>query len=239
MSRIYSYIYILVLFFITLISVILCISVYYITKNPSKANVVASLWGRMLTKAAFAKVEVIKKFSHDEGNENYVLMANHQSAFDIFILYGYLPFDFTFLSKKEVFQIPLFGLAMKVVDAIAVDRENKASLKKTIKDMENYIRRGRSLLIFPEGTRSEDGELLDFKKGGFLLAKKSNVKILPVTVINSNKILKKGSFLITPFVNVTMILNEPIPVENANLNELMEQVRGVMQENLKNFQSAV
>ena len=227
------------LFFITLISVILCISVYYITKNPSKANVVASLWGRMLTKAAFAKVEVIKKFSHDEGNENYVLMANHQSAFDIFILYGYLPFDFTFLSKKEVFQIPLFGLAMKVVDAIAVDRENKASLKKTIKDMENYIRRGRSLLIFPEGTRSEDGELLDFKKGGFLLAKKSNVKILPVTVINSNKILKKGSFLITPFVNVTMILNEPIPVENANLNELMEQVRGVMQENLKNFQSAV
>jgi 1-acyl-sn-glycerol-3-phosphate acyltransferase len=228
-----------VLFFITLISVILCISVYYITKNPSKANVVASLWGRMLTKAAFAKVEVIKKFSHDEGNENYVLMANHQSAFDIFILYGYLPFDFTFLSKKEVFQIPLFGLAMKVVDAIAVDRENKASLKKTIKDMENYIRRGRSLLIFPEGTRSEDGELLDFKKGGFLLAKKSNVKILPVTVINSNKILKKGSFLITPFVNVTMILNEPIPVENANLNELMEQVRGVMQENLKNFQSAV
>jgi 1-acyl-sn-glycerol-3-phosphate acyltransferase len=95
------------------------------------------------------------------------------------------------------------------------------------------------LLIFPEGTRSEDGELLDFKKGGFLLAKKSNVKILPVTVINSNKILKKGSFLITPFVNVTMILNEPIPVENANLNELMEQVRGVMQENLKNFQSAV
>ncbi len=239
MSRIYSYIYILVLFFITLISVILCISVYCITKNPSKANVVATLWGRMLTKSAFARVEVIKKFSHDEGNENYVLMANHQSAFDIFILYGYLPFDFTFLSKKEVFQIPLFGLAMKVVDAIAVDRENKASLKKTIKDMENYIRRGRSLLIFPEGTRSEDGELLDFKKGGFLLAKKSNVKILPVTVINSNKILKKGSFLITPCVNVTMILNEPIPVENANLNELMEQVRGVMQENLKKFQSAV
>jgi 1-acyl-sn-glycerol-3-phosphate acyltransferase len=200
---------------------------------------VATLWGRMLTKSAFARVEVIKKFSHDEGNENYVLMANHQSAFDIFILYGYLPFDFTFLSKKEVFQIPLFGLAMKVVDAIAVDRENKASLKKTIKDMENYIRRGRSLLIFPEGTRSEDGELLDFKKGGFLLAKKSNVKILPVTVINSNKILKKGSFLITPCVNVTMILNEPIPVENANLNELMEQVRGVMQENLKKFQSTV
>ena len=101
--------------------------------------------------------------------------------------------------------------------------------------MEEYIRKGRSLLIFPEGTRSEDGNLLDFKKGGFLLAKKSKVKILPVTIINSNKVLKKGSFLITPCVNVTMILDKPIPVENVNLNELMEQVRNLMNDNIKKY----
>jgi 1-acyl-sn-glycerol-3-phosphate acyltransferase len=215
--------------------VIVCISVYFVTKNPSKANIIAMLWGKILTITAICKIKTIKNFSEDEGGENYVLMANHQSAFDIFILYGYLPFDFTFLSKKEVFKIPLFGLAMKVVDAIAVDRENKASIKKTIKDMEEYIRKGRSLLIFPEGTRSEDGNLLDFKKGGFLLAKKSKVKILPVTIINSNKVLKKGSFLITPCVNVTMILDKPIPVENVNLNELMEQVRNLMNDNIKKY----
>ena len=207
---------------------------YLLTRNPSKANIIARIWGKALVITAFTKVNMEEHFDSSVFNENYVLMSNHQSAFDIFLLYGYLPFDFTFLSKKEVFKIPLFGIAMKVVGAIAVDRENPASLKKTIKDMENYIKGGRSLLIVPEGTRSKDGKLLPFKKGGFLLAKKSKTKILPVTIIGSSDVLKRGSFLINPGKRVKIILNNPVEVEGKNLNALMDEVKKIMQKNLRN-----
>ncbi len=232
-NKIYPYLYIPVLIIITLFSSILCILIFILTKNPSKANIVAKWWGWLLVKTSLTKVEVIKNYSKEEGCGNYVLMSNHQSAFDIFLLYGLLPFDFTFLSKKEVFKIPVFGFAMKVVGAIAVDRENKNTLKRTIKDMENYIKSNRSLLIFPEGTRSEDGKLLEFKKGGFLLAKRSKTKILPVTIIGSNKVLKKGSLLIKPFRNVKLILDKPVETEDKNLNELMCFVAEIMKKNLK------
>ena len=234
MSKIYSLIYICSTIVISLICIFLCIFLYILTRNPSKANVIAKIWGKALVITALTKVNMEEHFDISIFNENYVLMSNHQSAFDIFLLYGYLPFDFTFLSKKEVFKIPLFGIAMKVVGAIAVDRENPASLKKTIKDMENYIKGGRSLLIFPEGTRSKDGKLLPFKKGGFLLAKKSKIKILPVTIIGSSDVLKRGSFLINPGKKVKIVLDKPIEVEGKNLNALMDEVKKIMQKNLRN-----
>ena len=87
MNKIYSYIYPFILIPITLISVILCILIYFFTRNPSKANIIARLWGKALVKTAFVKVNVIKNFSKNIGNENYILMSNHQSAFDIFVLY--------------------------------------------------------------------------------------------------------------------------------------------------------
>ena len=235
MSKIYAYIYIPLITIISFLSILFCLLIYFFTRDPSKANIIAKIWGKALVKTAFVKVDLIKNIEKEVLEDNYILMSNHQSAFDIFLLYGYLPFDFTFLSKKEVFKIPLFGLAMKVVGAIAVDRENPATLKKTIKDMENYINGNRSLLIFPEGTRSKDGNLLPFKKGGFLLAKKSKTKILPITIINSNSVLKKGSFLITPGINVKIILDPPIEVEKKNLNILMNEVYQVMEKNLNRF----
>jgi len=198
MSKIYSVLYIPILIIISLFSIFGAYIVYLITRDSKKANIVARFWGKLLVLTSFTKVEIIKEDFNL--NSKYVIMTNHQSAFDIFILYGYLPLDFTFLSKIEIFKIPLFGIAMKIVGAIGVERGNTAKLKSTISAMQNYMNKNRSLLIFPEGTRSYDGKLLPFKKGGFMLAKKSNAEILPVALIGSCNVLKKGSF----FINVDL-----------------------------------
>ena len=234
MNRIFSLYFIPIFVLITFLSATTCILTYLITFNPKAANKIAVLWGKLVVRAAFVKLEIAQDdFNLEQG---YVIMANHQSAFDIFLLYGFLPLDFTFLSKIEVFMVPIFGVAMKVVGAIAVDRGKKAGLKKTIVDMENYMATNRSLLIFPEGTRSGDGKLLDFKKGGFLLAKKSNSKVLPVTIINSNKVLKKGSFKVNPFKKVRIIINKPIVTNGRDIDSVMDEVRNVLNNNLKKEQ---
>jgi 1-acyl-sn-glycerol-3-phosphate acyltransferase len=231
MSKIYSVLYIPILIIISLFSIFGAYIVYLITRDSKKANIVARFWGKLLVLTSFTKVEIIKEDFNL--NSKYVIMTNHQSAFDIFILYGYLPLDFTFLSKIEIFKIPLFGIAMKIVGAIGVERGNTAKLKSTISAMQNYMNKNRSLLIFPEGTRSYDGKLLPFKKGGFMLAKKSNAEILPVALIGSCNVLKKGSFFINPFRKVKLIISKPIETKNKNLNSLMNEVRSVLENNLK------
>ncbi len=230
-SKIYSVVYIPIFIIIALFSIFAAYIVFLFTFNPKKANIIARIWGKLSVIASFTKVEVIKEEFQLESR--YVVMSNHQSAFDIFILYGYLPFDFTFLSKIEVFKIPLFGLAMKIVGAIGVERGNTKKLKSTILAMQNYLKQDRSLLIFPEGTRSIDGKLLPFKKGGFMLAKKSNAKILPVTIIGSKEVLRKGSFFINPFKKVKLIISKPIETKSKNLNSLMEEVRLIIERNLE------
>ncbi len=231
MRKIYSIIYIPVFILISLLAIFGAYIAYLFTRNPKKANIVARWWGRLAVVTSFTKVELI--LENFKIGQKYVIMCNHQSAFDIFILYGYLPLDFTFLSKIEVFKIPLFGIAMKIVGAIGVERGNTAKLKSTILAMQNYMNQNRALLIFPEGTRSIDGKLLPFKKGGFMLAKKSNAEILPVTIINSRNVLKKGSLLINPFQKVKVIISKPIETKGKNLNLLMDEVREVIERNLE------
>ena len=177
--------------------------------------------------STFPKIEVINKCPPEKMNKNYIIMANHQSAFDIFLIYGYLPFYFNFLSKKEVFEIPIFGRAMKILGTASVDRGNRQGLKDTIKEMEECLARGASILIFPEGTRSEDGKILPFKKGGFLLAKKVKTEILPVVIVGTKDIMPKKSIWVTPFRKVKFYILEPIS-ETENYNELMERVRNLM-----------
>ncbi len=222
-SKVYSVVFIPIFLVVTLFFVLLCYLLYFLTFNPKIANYAAKLWGKAIIKSALLKVEVINSGVFDK-KQGYVVMANHQSAFDIFLLYGYLPFDFTFLSKIEILRIPLFGSSMKMVGAVGVDRGNKASLKKTIKEMKDYIATNRSLLIFPEGTRSRDGKLLPFKKGGFFLAKVSNSKILPVKIEGTRDVLPKGSILINPHRSVKLKILEPVDSKDYEVSELMNRV---------------
>ena len=131
-------------------------------------------------------------------------MSNHQSFFDIFALLAGLPVDFKFILKKELMKIPLFGTAMKRAQYISIDRGDPKMAVQSINEAAEKIKNGAYVLIFPEGTRSMDGNVQELKKGGFHLALKSGCDIIPLAIINSRDIAPKGSLRIK---KGTVVLN--------------------------------
>jgi 1-acyl-sn-glycerol-3-phosphate acyltransferase len=111
--------------------------------------------------------------------ESYIFVTNHQSMFDIPILMQAAPANIRFIYKKSLTQIPLFGWAMYLSGYIPIDRDDARAAMKTLKDAAKRLKHGISLVIFPEGTRSEDGKLGEFKRGTFILAEGSDAKIIP------------------------------------------------------------
>jgi len=151
-------------------------------------------WAKMIlvvAKILGIEVELRGKINRDLKKAK-IFMTNHQSYFDIFALLAYLPHDFRFIMKKELMEIPLLGYAMKKVGYIGIDRENPRAALRSLKEASEKLHQGISLLIFPEGTRSPDGSLLPFKKGGFKLAIKTGAEIVPIGISGSAKIASKG-----------------------------------------------
>lgn len=169
-------------------------------------------WARSLLWAAGVTVEV-------EGLENLppgepaVLVANHQSWFDVFALVVHLPVDYRFVGKIELTRIPFFGPSWLATGHIAIDRSDRNKAIESLREAGESLRRdGAVVVMFPEGTRSEDGELLPFKKGAFVLALQTGVSIVPAGVSGSRAIMPKGSWRIRPGT-VVIRIGPPIPVE--------------------------
>ena len=161
----------------------------------SKKKVIRGIekgWGRLLLFVSGVKIKI-------EGRENidpngcYIVMANHQSYFDIFVLL-LLPVLIHWMAKKELFRIPIFGWILRWIGGIEVDRKNRAKAYLSLKKAVDTIRQGSTVLIFPEGTRSPNGDLLPFNKGGFSLAILAEAPILPITIKGTRGIMEKGSF---------------------------------------------
>jgi 1-acyl-sn-glycerol-3-phosphate acyltransferase len=140
-------------------------------------------------------------------------MCNHQSALDIFSLLNSLPVQFKWIAKRELFYIPFLGWAMKRAGYISLDRKHPREAIKAMDDAAKKIREGTNIIIFPEGTRSKDGHLLPFKKGGFSLALRAKVPIVPVGISGSNRLQPKGSFI--PNQKGVIYLRIGKPVETA------------------------
>jgi len=143
----------------------------------------------------------------------YIFMCNHQSALDIFSLLNGLPVLFKWIAKRELFYIPFLGWAMKRAGYISLDRKHPREAIKAMDDAAKKIREGTNIIIFPEGTRSKDGHLLPFKKGGFSLALRAKVPIVPVGISGSNRLQPKGSFI--PNQKGVIYLRIGKPVETA------------------------
>jgi 1-acyl-sn-glycerol-3-phosphate acyltransferase len=157
-----------------------------------------------------------------------ILMCNHQSALDIYVLYAGLPLVFKWLAKRELFSLPFLGWAMTRAGYVSIDRENPREALKAIDEAGRKIREGMNLLIFPEGTRSEDGVLLPFKQGVFNLAQRAGVPIVPVGINGTNRIQPKGSFIPKQKGVVYINIGEPIEVEgkgSAAKARIMNEVR--------------
>jgi 1-acyl-sn-glycerol-3-phosphate acyltransferase len=146
-------------------------------------------------------------------------MTNHQSYFDIFALLACLPVEFKFILKEELMKIPLFGATMRRAGYIGIDRDDPRKAAKSMNEVAEKIKNGASVLIFPEGTRSVDGQLQPFKRGGFHLAIKSGCDVVPIAIINSRNIVPKGTLKIN---KGTFALNigHPIPVKDYSKKEM-------------------
>lgn len=138
-----------------------------------------------------------------------IFMSNHQSGFDIPTLLAVLPLDTCWIAKKELFDIPVFGTAMGRGGYIPLDRRDAHRALKSLEMAVQVVRSGKSLLIFPEGTRSTDFRLLPFKRGGFKLALQAGVPVLPVTVNGSGRVNPAGSTRLYPGL-ISVTLHRPI-----------------------------
>ena len=196
-------------------------------------------WGRLLLFASGVKTE-IQGMGKIDPSRSYIIMANHQSYFDIFLLL-FSPVLIRWMAKKELFKMPVFGSILRWIGAIEVDRENKSKAYLSIKQAVEKIRKGSTVLIFPEGTRSTDGALLPFNKGGFSLAILAGAPILPITIKGSHKIMAKGSFRVFPG-SAKIFVHTPVETTGLTLKDreqLQEKIKEIFQKNLNNHYTSL
>ena len=155
-----------------------------------------------------------------------VYMSNHQSVLDIGALVETLPVSWRFVAKKELTYIPFFGWALALSDQIVIDRSRRSRAVASLTRGAQQIRGGASVIIFPEGTRSPDGTLQEFKSGGFHLAVQAGVPIVPITVSGSRAIAPPGSLRIESG-RVLVRYGEPIPTEGLRIEDRGELKRRV------------
>ncbi len=188
-------------------------------------------WAQNLVKITKSTVEVIGAENVPEEG-NVVFVANHQSNFDTPLFLGYIPRAKGFIAKKETDNLPVVSNWMKFINCVFIDRDNPREAIKAILKGAKIVKSGYALVIFPEGTRSADGSLDEFKPGSLKLAVKGGAKIIPVTIDGSIDIMKKGSNRIKK-ASVKMIVSEPVEAIEDTI-QLAEDIKSIIQKNLDN-----
>jgi 1-acyl-sn-glycerol-3-phosphate acyltransferase len=192
-------------------------------------------WTWVILRIAGTSLRVEGLDNIDPGR-SYVFMVNHQSNIDIPVLVQSLhPFQLRWIAKKELLWVPFFGWAMWATKHITVDRSDPLDAVRSLERAKERIAAGVSVVIFPEGTRSRDGKLLRFKKGGFLLAVQTQTTIVPVTINGSSKVLPVGGWRLRRGT-IEVIVDKPVPIEGfrpGNLRFLSDHVRQRITANLR------
>ncbi|MEX2528357.1 MAG: lysophospholipid acyltransferase family protein [Gemmatimonadota bacterium] len=180
------------------------------------------LWASNVT----VRMEGTELFQRQEGP--WILVANHESWYDVWALATHLPLHYRFVAKEELSRVPLFGYAWVRCGHVSINRGDRGSAVASLEEALKRVRDDRiAMILFPEGTRSPDGNLLPFKKGAFVLALQSGIPIVPVGVQGGRQILPKGSFRVRSGEMVIRV-GDPIPVEGLGMKDrdaLLAQAR--------------
>jgi 1-acyl-sn-glycerol-3-phosphate acyltransferase len=198
-----------------------------------KPRLVSTLCGKSWARvnSFFTPMRVtVKGRENVDPSQSYVIVSNHQSQFDIFVLYGWLDIDFKWVMKKELRKVPAIGIACERLGHIYVDRSNREAALASINAAKQRIVDGTSVLFFPEGTRSRTKHMRPFKKGAFRMALDLQLPILPITIQGTRDILPSDTLDLYPG-RATMIINPPIAVDlydNTRLKELIDHTREVI-----------
>lgn len=180
------------------------------------------LWAKCWCLMFFVKVEVKNRELIDRST-SYVFIANHQSAYDIFSIYGYLGHNFKWMMKKSLEKIPFVGFACRCAGHIMVDRSSASAIKQTMDNAKETLREGMSLVVFPEGARTWNGKMRAFKKGAFKLAADFNLPLVPITINGAFDVMPRYSYRIRPCKRITLTIHQPIMPTEEHYEETMEK----------------
>ena len=190
----------------------------------------ARWWCRLIAWSIFARI-TIHGTEHVHADHAYVYMANHSSLIDTPALFAYLPHPFRIMAKRELFYIPFMGWHLWTAGHFPIDRRNARRTVRSIRRVIDGVRAGRSLAVFPEGTRTRDGQLQEFKPGAFKIALKAGVPIVPVAIRGTFTLLPRTTLAPKPG-RVDVILSPPIETQDydeANLPALIGRTKAAIQ----------
>ncbi len=181
------------------------------------------MWAPICLRIMGARLK-IEGLENIEKGKHYVIMANHSSYLDIPVLFKSMPFNIHFVGKKELKKVPFLGWYMAISGMIFIDRSNAKKAKKSIEDAIKLVKKGFNVVIFPEGTTSETGEIAAFKKGGFVMAKDSESPILPIRIQNTSIVWPSDNNLKLKSHEVVVKIGKPVPFEEYNQKGLRENM---------------
>ena len=189
----------------------------------------ARWWCRLVAWTIFARIRV-HGVEHVQRGRPYVYMANHASLIDTPALFAYLPYQFRIMAKKSLFNVPFMGWHLRTAGHFPIDQQNPRKTALSLRRVIEGVKNGRSLAVFPEGRRTDDGQLQKFEPGAFKLALRAGVPIVPVTIRGTFEMLPRTSLAPRPG-RVDVILSEPIDTTEyteKTLAALIERTRAAI-----------
>lgn len=175
----------------------------------------AHIWGKLFCLLTLVKVTV-KGRENITADTSYVFVANHQGAYDIFSIYGFLNHNFRWMMKAQLRKIPLVGFACEISRQVYVDKSSPAALRHTMDRAERLLSRGMSIVVFPEGARSWDGKMRPFKRGAFMLAQEFRLPVVPITIDGAFDVMPRFR-KIPHWGHITLTIHKPIsPATNGH-----------------------
>ncbi|EDY87549.1 1-acyl-sn-glycerol-3-phosphate acyltransferase [gamma proteobacterium HTCC5015] len=211
----------------TLVMFTVCIIVMFFLGPSAGSRFAGTLWARFMLYASFVRVTVEGK-EHIDPKQSYVVVANHQSAYDIFVVYGWLGIDFKWVMKQELRKVPCIGYACDKMGHIFIDRKNSSAAVAALQQARDRLVNGTAVFFFPEGTRRSGGnDLQPFKKGAFKMAVDLQLPMLPVTLIGVDRVMPAGGLDLMPG-RVRLVFHEPVSTQglgDQDVEILMDRVR--------------
>lgn len=176
------------------------------------------IWARIFCILTLVRVKVTGRENFDP-KTSYVFVANHQGAYDIFAIYGYLGHNFRWMMKKGLESIPLVGYSCRVSGHIYVDNSSPSAVRRTMETAEKQLAGGMSVVVFPEGARTPDGKMHAFRRGAYQLAMEFNLPVVPVTIDGAYKVMPRTAIL-PRYGTIRLTIHKPIYAPEGGRHEL-------------------
>jgi len=206
---------------------------FSIVISPKVGSFGGVMWGRIACLIA-PVMAFVKGKENINKKKSYVIISNHQTLWDILLLYAFLGVDFKFIMKQELRKVPFLGYACYKVGHIYINRKSPKASLRSLNEAKQKLTNGVSVLVFPEGTRSKQKEIQQFKRGAFKVAMDLELDILPVTIVDSYKILRRGVVNVVPG-RAGLVIHKPIAIEefNNDMEKLMDESKKILESGLR------